>query len=197
MLGFTMGRREGPVYAKTTAGAKCTGTWRRGMARVEAELGPVTRVFATPAKDGHVCLVLGMQGAMEYDAPIAEMFARLEVLSKRFGRVAYFGSYRVVDYVAWAFADGGRITRAFATVQGQVQVLKGAPLPDEMVLGLPFVRGQTEDALSEALYAQAPGEGAFPNEEMPLILAAATGVDPRSFDGSELGLGRLAIFPAD
>ncbi|MEX3016288.1 hypothetical protein [Gymnodinialimonas hymeniacidonis] len=172
-------------------------TWRRGMAAVQAELGPVTQVFATPAKNGHVCLVLGLQGAMEYDEPIADMFARLEALSKRFGRVAYFGSYRVVDYVAWAFADGGRITRAFATVEGQVQVLTGEPLAEERALGLPFERGQSEESFSEALYAQAEGEGAFPNEAMPLILAAETCVDPRTFDGVELGLGRLAVLAAD
>lgn len=93
----------------------------------------------------------------------------MQALAARFDDVQFFGSYRVVGYVAWCRARGGKIERAFGYADGQVFANFGATTPEEAKLGFPDLSGlssdeavdklfETDDATDEALPAKLAGE---------------------------------------
>ena len=165
--------------------------WRSGLGAVDRKTGPLSVMFATPPKDGMVCVVVGLQAALDHPDAIADMRALLERLSTTFGSAAYFGSYRVVCYVAWAFAREGRLQRLFSFVDGEEPVVIGEAVAPEVAVGLPFEEGEAAEASLAALFGEDEA-AVYPTEEVPMLVCAAHGIDPQSFAGLELGLGRLA-----
>jgi len=126
--------------------------------------------------------------------------ALFDELNRRFEEVQFFGSERVVDFSAWAWARNGQTIRVFSYVgaQGEVLANEGAQTPEEKALGLvdPGLRNPADasDYLSEREEALMAGAGdetgadeddgdgvppkAFPDEDDVITLAGLWGLDP-------------------
>lgn len=151
--------------------------WKQGLAAVSDR---EDRVFVSPPVDGWVLAVGQPLGpAAEHDA----WSASLAQLSRKLGApVLGFVSQRVVDYYAWARAEGGRIVRSYAYLGESGETLErvGDPTPAEKDLRHAFF-----DERSEA--AKDPGyldrkDLRWPGEEDVLDVAARWSVDPRTLD---------------
>lgn len=82
------------------------------------------------------------------------LFSRL---SSRFSEVQFFGSYRVVGFVAWARAHEGKPVRVFAFGDGDVYANIGAQSPEEAALGLPDLSDLPPSVASERIFEAADG----------------------------------------
>lgn len=125
-------------------------------------------LFVSPALNGWVLAV----GWIEED------LANLSVLARKFPRLMFFASHRVVDYAAWASFEDGKLLRAYAYAGDEDTVLwdEGPLTPEEIGLGAAhFPRNGEEVNWAEAQ---------FPDEETVIALSAAWGVDT-SFSGKE------------
>ena len=82
------------------------------------------------------------------------MFARL---TQRFDEVQFFGSHRVVDFVAWARAIGRKPIRIFSYVGGGEGVLAnvGAQTPEEVQLRLADLSGLSPTDANDRMFALA------------------------------------------
>lgn len=123
-------------------------------------------IFVTPPVQGWVFAIGNVPG------PDSKSFtSTLEALSKRFGKAYYFGTQHVVEFHAWAIAEGGHVTRAFAYVgeRGEFPVNLGSPTPEEVQLHT----GVAERDKS-------------PDEETVLSLASAWTFDPRMINGANV-----------
>jgi hypothetical protein len=116
-------------------------------------------VFVTPALDGWT-FVVGRdlptldQGDIQGDPLGAHAFGNLFArLIRQFPEVQFFGSYRVVDYVAWARARGGKVERAFSFADGTVYANVGKQSTEEHALGFLDTTGMTPEAAGQALFA--------------------------------------------
>ena len=92
----------------------------------------------------------------------------LSGLSSKLGEVHYFGTHRVVDYHAWASAEGGDVRRAFAFLgeRGEILFQVGEPTDDERHVGVPLDNVGVVD------------------EDIVMALAARWSVDPTGIDGA-------------
>ena len=133
-------------------------SWNDGLERAHDLKG----VFVTPPM-GEWTLALGWHPEAGQD----DFIPYLEELSRRFGRAFLFDTHRIVEYHAWAFAEGGKIKRAFGYVgeKGKFLVNVGDPTPEEHELGVGI-----ED------------HDHPPSEEDVLNLAAKWVLDPREID---------------
>jgi hypothetical protein len=93
----------------------------------------------------------------------------MQELSRRFGSTQYFGTHRVVDYHAWAKAEDGILSRAYAYLgeRGETLANLGEPTRQEVELGLVFKDDTIEDS---------------PDEEDVLRMAGAWSVNPNELD---------------
>ncbi len=132
--------------------------WATGMS---AAYEQSKAVFVAPALGGWT-FVVGRdlpaldQGDIQGD-PLGQhafghLFARL---IRQFPEVQFFGSYRVVDYVAWARARGGKVERAFSFADGTVYANFGKQSTEEHALGFIDTTGMTPEAAGQALFAAA------------------------------------------
>ena len=112
-----------------------------------------------------------------------------------FADVQYYGSYRVVDYVAWGRAEGGTWQRLFAFADAEILCSEGAQTDAEQALGLPDIRS-TDDFETEGVFEHWLG---CHDEETPLRLAGQWSIDPDTLPDipAEPALGWLVTFPAD
>lgn len=136
-----------------------------------------------PPQDGWVLVLLGLSVALDSPDGIAAITGSLSKLSGQFGAAQYFGSYRVVNYVAWARAEAGTLTRGFSMADGEVFLWHGAPDPAELAQRLPMQDCPDGETFLDRVYAHDPdatGYEAHPNEETPLRIAAAWSIDPAS-----------------
>lgn len=123
-------------------------------------------VFASPAINGWVFLVgkslpypihtedgdhCGIGRAFD------EIFERLK---SRFEEVQFFGSYRVVGFVAWARAVRGTPDRVFAFGDGSVYANIGKQAPEEAALGFPCLEGLSVPDATDRIFALAGEQGA-------------------------------------
>ena len=147
------------------------------------------------------------------------LFSRL---MKRFDDVQFFGSYRVVDFTAWARALKGKAMRIFAYADGEVSANVGEQTPEEAKLRFANLTGLSppdasdkilkiaeeqeaeEDALvarglsrQEALARVRENGRAFPDEEDVVELAAMWSIDPMRLPNEEhlRGVGLVARLP--
>jgi len=131
-------------------------SWKAGLENAYSHRG----VFVTPPIGRWTIAV----GALP-DAGDSRFVPMLESLSRTFHRAFYFGTHRVVEYQAWAIAEAGQISRAFAWVgdRGEFLLNIGERTPEEVELGTGL-----ED------FENAP------NEETVLELASRWVLDPRT-----------------
>jgi hypothetical protein len=141
---------------------------------------------------------------------------------KRFDDVQFFGSYRVVDFTAWARAVNGRPARIFAYADGEVSANVGEQTPEEASLRFANLTGLSppvardkilkmaeeqeaeEDALVASGFSRQEAQArvrengrAFPGEEQVVELAAMWSIDPRQLSNQEhlRGVGLVARLP--
>lgn len=113
-----------------------------------------------------------------------------------FADVQYYGSYRVVDYVAWGRAEGGTWQRLFAYCPNtDLLYSEGAQTDTEQALGLIDIR-----SLDELLASSEEDHDHWLeslDEETPLRLAGKWSIDPDTLPSIpvEPAFGWLVTFP--
>jgi len=185
--------------------------WEAGVEAAYAWWGdPASkgRVFISPPVEGWTFAVgSALPHPFDYtDSPVRIEIGRrfreqFSALSARFEDVQFFGSYRVVDFCAWARVRRGAPVRVFAWFgsDGECIANEGAQTPEERALGLidlglrepPEARDYMRERLGEAMRVEeatgrAPSERAMPGEEDVVRLAGAWSIDPVELEG--LGL---------
>jgi hypothetical protein len=128
----------------------CAVAFAEGIARLDGTGPDVDRtVFVTPAI-GRWTLAVGGTRVIP-QARNQDWIPFLERLSVSLGHVQYFGTHRVVGYVAWARSENGRLVRAYAYSgeSGETLVNLGQPTPEEKELGIDFLdeRSASEDEI--------------------------------------------------
>lgn len=145
-------------------------SWEEALGRA-----PDRRLFISPPVAGWV-LVFG-PGLPDPSEDVDDCFHFVRQLSRKLGRVQFFGVQRVVRHHAWVEADRGRIVRAYVWA-GETLWTEGAVTPAEQALGL-VCFNYTERPPAVA-YDQ-PDPLAVNVEKVPL-LAARWSVDPTTLD---------------
>jgi hypothetical protein len=148
------------------------------------------------------------------------LFSRLMT---RFGDVQFFGSYRVVGFVAWARAQGGEPKRIFACADGSCYANFGERTPEEAKLGFANLTGLSPSDAGRRIFQMAEQQGAeedalvarglsrreararllqnrrdaIPDEQDVVDLAALWSIDPTrlSDEPHPTGLGLVARLP--
>lgn len=134
-------------------------------------------VFVTPTLDQWVlvvCNALPDAGDKQQPDSITPMLKR--VSSKLETTVQYFGTQRQVEYQAWAWAEKGRIIRAFAYLGKQaINIIDvGDFTAAELELHLDFTQGSAES--SSSMWEKL--EHGAPDEKLVMMLAGKWSVDP-------------------
>jgi hypothetical protein len=137
-----------------------------------------TPVFVTPPVDGWTLVLTGLGLAADGDASIARLEGLLRQMSGSFGEVHYYGSYRVVGYVAWYKAESGEISRGFSFADGSLYANVGPTTTAETEAGYFDMTGMTEDALWETILSLPEEDNSFFNEEDPMKIAGKWSVNP-------------------
>lgn len=147
----------------------------------------ITPVFVAPPVDGWTLVLTGLGLTSDTEENTAYLERLLRELSHQFGECHYFGSYRVVGYVAWYKAINGMIIRGFSFADGSLFANSGAVTSAELDAGLFDITGMTEEALWEAVQsAEDEGKANFLfDEETPMKIATGWSVNPLSFGVSE------------
>ena len=168
------------VAAALQATATKPANWATGLAAAYAALKskPAT-AFISPAVDGWVFIA---STALPYPAIEGESakttgrkFEQLvQRLTSNFAEVQFFGSYRVINFVAWARYVAGQPTRVFAMAD-EVLVNIGTQTAEEARLGFTDISGLNAQAASARLFSEG---GRLPDEDDVLQLATAWSLDP-------------------
>jgi len=134
-------------------------------------------VFVSPPVSGWVLAAgfwLPYPAAIEPHLEVGRKFdALFSRLIQRFDDVQFFGSYRVVDFVAWARAVKGKPSRVFAYADGEVFANAGVQTPEEAKLRFANLTGLSPPAARDKIFKIAKEQEA---EESALI---ASGLSPR------------------
>jgi hypothetical protein len=204
--------------------------WASGL---EAAYGRTERhwVFFSPPVSGWV-LVVGfwlpypvsptsqLEREHEVGGKFDVLFSRL---MKRFDDVQFFGSYRVVGFVAWARALNGNPLRIFAISDSTVFANIGEQTPEEAKLGFANLTGLSPSDAGRRIFKMAEDQGeeedalaasglsrreararllqnrrdAIPDEQDVVDLAALWSIDPTrlSDEPHPTGLGLAARLP--
>ncbi|MES2644409.1 MAG: hypothetical protein V4850_33290 [Myxococcota bacterium] len=152
--------------------------WPEGVDRAHGGRGDgPAEVFVSPPIDGWV-LVVGAPA--DFEEAIEERLGELARVSAALDTVVQvFGTHRVVEYHAWAWADRGTIVRAFA-FEGDVLVSRGAPTATEVDLEVPLELTE-EDA---------------PGEDHVMAVAGGWSLDPQTLDEhAPVGRGWIGTWP--
>jgi hypothetical protein len=75
-------------------------------------------IFVTPPVKGWTLVLSSFAFTADADENISKLEDTLVRLSELFEECQYFGSYRVVDYVAWYRAQNGKIVRGYSYADG-------------------------------------------------------------------------------
>lgn len=211
--------------------------WESGLAAVYSRDSDESDawIFISPPISGWVLAIstwwaypvaADAESQSEYQHGIGRRFdALFSRLMKRFDDVQFFGSHRVVDFVAWARGVKGKPIRIFAWSGSDGEVLAnfGEQTPEEVKLGFLNLSGLSppdardkisavaeeqsaeEDALvasglslKEALAKRREkGRSAFPGEEDVTDLAELWSIDPSRFErqSHSTSLGLAARLP--
>lgn len=216
--------------------AEAPANWASGIAaayRWSSSDNAAKWVFASPVVDGWVLLV---GTSLPYPintedgdhCGIGRAFDLVfERLKSRFEEVQFFGSYRVVGFVAWARSVRGVSERVFSYGDGGVYASIGEQSPEEAMLGFPrldglslsgatdriFALAEEQHARQDALVASGVPEresmaqsrqgnaDAIPGEDDVVALAGLWSVDPAHLDdpgrAQESSVGLVARLPED
>lgn len=163
-----------------------TANWESGLKAINN----TDYLFISPPINGWV-MIIGTAGA-PFDLTIEDNYSTdtptsflsiLNKLRKKFSEVQYFGSYRVMDYVAWVKATHSQIIRAFAYSDGMVYVNEGEHNNSEKQLNIPNLSNLSPDEATNRIW-QIIDEGCmdFPDEELPALLAENWSINPLRLD---------------
>jgi hypothetical protein len=189
-------------------------------------------VFVSPPVSGWILAVssswsypVAIESLSESQHDIGRRFEVLfSRLMKRFDDVQFFGSYRVVGFVAWARALNGKPIRIYANAD-EVLANLGEQTSEEAKLGFADVSGLSPSDAWDEIFRQAEeqeakenalvasglsrrearervlqnGRNAIPDETDVPDLAALWSLDPMQLSDQEhpLGLGLAARLPED
>jgi hypothetical protein len=201
--------------------------WESGLP-VVYEAGPW--IFVSPPVEGWILAVgksLPYPTKQSHDDSGRQFDAMFARLMARFDDVQFYGSHRVIDFVAWARALDGKPVRIFSWIGSEGAVLEniGQQTPEEAKLGLANLTGlspadagdeicrlaEVRNAEQEALVAtglslrealrrvRRNSGGAFPRETDVVDLAGLWSIDPSRLSEQEHppGLGLVARLPED
>jgi hypothetical protein len=153
-------------------GEATTASWESGLAAVYDSKRNDAWVFVSPPVGGWVLAVsclLPYPTVQSHDDAGRKFDALFSRLMKRFDDVQFYGSHRVVDFVAWARALNGKPVRTFSWTGSEGAVLEniGEQTPEEAKLEMANLTGlspadagdeifrlaEQQDAEKEALVA--------------------------------------------
>lgn len=157
-------------------------SWESGI-----EAGYIGRVFVSPPVDGWI---LAVSSSLPSEPDTVAPF--IEVLSRHFDEVQYFGTHRVVEYHAWALARAGRIVRAYAYVGERGETLwdVGARTAGEIELGVKFFNERSPEAKDEKYFERT--DLTYPGEEYVMQIAGKWSINPQELE--EMGLPESSGF---
>ena len=168
--------------------------WQTGLVRAIETDG---LIFVTPPLSGWVLAVTGLDLGADSKENLAAVVSRLRTCSKQFGEAQMFGSYRVVDYVAWIRAVDGGIVRAFVAGDGQYFANIGRTTDAERAVGLGDISNLTLDQLVD-LMAEENDTTRHYDEEDPARIAGHWSLDPLKLEDDPdrpTGTGLLGTLP--
>lgn len=151
-----------------------TANWSDGIAFAYSgnERPKNSAVFVTPPYAGWSFVITGFRYSADSPDNIVALHERLKALSDTFGEAQYFGSYRVVDYVAWYKAQNGQIIRGFSFADGTLYENTGPTTKAELAIGLFDMTGMDEGALWDFLLAaENSGQLIYFDESDPMRIA--------------------------
>lgn len=135
-------------------------------------------VFIAPPVNGWTLVLGGLNFGADSSDAIEELRTRLKLLSKQFGEAQYFGSYRVVDYVAWYKASAGEVTRGFSYADGTVFENDGITSKAEISIGYFDMSGMNEETFWERVFAEEEKDRYFFDEEDPMKIGGKWSINP-------------------
>jgi hypothetical protein len=147
----------------------------------------IVPVFVAPPVDGWTLVLTQLGLTSESDENTAELERLLRQLSHEFGECQYFGSYRVVGYVAWYKAIDGVVMRGFSFADGSLFANSGPMSSAEFDAGLFDLTGMTENAIWQAIDSVEDKDRAnvLFDEETPMKVARGWSLNPLSLGVSE------------
>ncbi len=164
----------------------------------ELQFGETPTVFVTPPVDGWT-LAVGQRLAflrsfafkrIPADHSPDKLLPFLEALSRESGvTVQYFFTHRIPETHIWAWAESGRIVRAygFSGEQGNILFNVGPLTPGERALGIELPGNERE--LLDKRFAR-------PSEQTVIDVAGKWSVDPTRLHGrTDLGRGLTGALP--
>lgn len=141
--------------------------------------------FISPSVRGWV-FVVGVPPLEAAHLPTTQHFEALTApLVAHFPEVQAFGSYRVVDYVAWAKAVDGQWLRCFAYADGEILQNEGAQTAEERQLGLIELHGLEFAEGEFEAWIDCDGSDEF----MPLKLAGLWSINPDDLPEMDIAPG--------
>lgn len=191
------------VAAALDIGPGIPSNWASGMA---AAYGDTCRedqkqwIFISPPVNGWI-FVIGshlpypVMHTPDRHGGIGQQFDSLfSRLNNHFPEVQFFGSYRVVGFVAWARAKAGKIERVFSFGDGDVYANIGKQSREEASLAFQDLSGLSPSAASERIFGV---DGKLPDESDVLRLSNLWSIDPENLSEKELpeGLGLVVQLP--
>lgn len=136
-------------------------------------------VFVTPPVEGWVFVLWEGLPELGHGPSADEWESLMSSLSRTHADVQYFGTHRVVGFVAWArFVDGSE-TRAFAYSgeRGEVMADRGARTSGEIELGYQYFDSNCAEAESEAYWERE--DLCYPDEEHVMEVAGKWSINPQ------------------
>ena len=135
-------------------------SWTDGLSR---------SMFVTPVLDGWV-LAVGFALPDAGDEFLRRLSGALHT------RVCHFGSHRGVDLVSWGMAEDGELHRLYTYADGQTLENVGAPMPEEITLGIRYPHELGDGEVADAELDKLPGE------DTVLTLAGLWSIDPMTIE---------------
>ena len=161
--------------------------WEEGL-REASERG----IFICPPVSGWTLIV----GVTLQDASNDDTLPLIVRLSEAHAEAQYFGNHRIVDYYAWAKAEGGRLVRAYAFLGEKGATLwdRGEITVEERELGLVFddspaspnIHGFSDSSSLELPQTIKRAPAYYPTEEAVFAIARRWSVDPTQIEEYEV-----------
>ena len=153
-------------------------------------------VFVAPPVEGWTLVLAGLNIVADSPAGVENVRRILNVLSECFGEAHYYGSYRVVGYVAWFRSIGGEVTRGFSFADGTLFANDGQTTQAELDMGCFDMTGMDEEQLWEAIEAEEEDDRFGFSEDDPMELAGVWSVNPLALgqiNGANPGTGLAGL----
>jgi len=167
--------------------------WSQGI-----ELAYGSQIFVSPSMGGWVLVVGASLPDAGDESHADQMSAFVVKLSRNLSTmVQYFGSNRVVEYQAWAWADQGEMVRAYVYLgeQGATLLNVGDQTPGEIELNLNFFDEKSPEAKNDSYWERT--DLRYPNEETVMAVAGKWSINPQTLDDKteDVGEGWIGRLP--